>query len=79
VKGPWTVRIDLYRHVTDPLASTRNLGILAHVDAGKTTTTERILYVTGSTYKRGEVHDGNTVTDFDPRSATAGSPFSRRR
>jgi len=38
-----------------------NLGILAHVDAGKTTITERILYATGATYKRGEVHDGTTV------------------
>ncbi|TXS34896.1 hypothetical protein EAO75_45735, partial [Streptomyces sp. uw30] len=39
------------------LAVVRNLGILAHVDAGKTTVTERILYTTGTTHKRGEVHD----------------------
>ncbi|MDX3107867.1 elongation factor G [Nonomuraea angiospora] len=50
----------------NPLAIVRNLGILAHVDAGKTTVTERMLYLAGATYKRGEVHDGTTVTDFDP-------------
>jgi elongation factor G len=50
----------------------RNLGILAHVDAGKTTITERILYVTGATYKRGEVHDGTTVTDFDSQERDRG-------
>ena len=50
----------------------RNLGILAHVDAGKTTLTERILYATGATYKRGEVHDGTTVTDFDPQERDRG-------
>src|SRR5918998_1141104 len=50
----------------------RNLGILAHVDAGKTTLTERILFATGATYKRGEVHDGTTVTDFDPQERNRG-------
>jgi elongation factor G len=50
----------------------RNLGILAHVDAGKTTLTERILYATGATYKQGEVHDGTTVTDFDPQERARG-------
>ncbi|GAA3387720.1 elongation factor G [Cryptosporangium minutisporangium] len=57
---------------TEVLARVRNLGILAHVDAGKTTTTERILYATGTTYKRGEVHDGTTVTDFDPQERDRG-------
>ncbi|MCO1654538.1 elongation factor G [Pseudonocardia humida] len=47
------------------LSRVRNLGVLAHVDAGKTTTTERILFATGAVHRRGEVHDGTTVTDFD--------------
>ena len=47
-----------------PMEWTRNIGIAAHIDAGKTTTTERILYYTGVVHKVGEVHDGNAVTDF---------------
>ncbi|MFF6986730.1 elongation factor G [Streptomyces sp. NPDC010273] len=58
--------------LTTPLSAVRNLGILAHVDAGKTTVTERFLYLTGSTHKRGEVHDGTTVTDFDPQERDRG-------
>ncbi|MFF6956922.1 elongation factor G [Streptomyces sp. NPDC008317] len=54
------------------LADVRNLGILAHVDAGKTTVTERFLYLTGATHKRGEVHDGTTVTDFDSQERDRG-------
>ncbi len=47
-----------------PLTHTRNIGIMAHIDAGKTTTTERILYYTGKTYKMGEVHEGAAVMDW---------------
>ena len=47
-----------------PLSHTRNIGIMAHIDAGKTTTTERILYYTGKTYKIGEVHEGGAVMDW---------------
>ncbi len=49
---------------THPLSKTRNIGIMAHIDAGKTTTTERILYYTGLTHKIGEVHEGSTVMDW---------------
>jgi elongation factor G len=48
------------------LEKLRNIGIIAHVDAGKTTTTERILYFSGSKHKVGDVDEGNTTTDFDP-------------
>ena len=47
-----------------PLEKYRNIGIMAHIDAGKTTTTERILYYTGKSYKIGEVHDGNATMDW---------------
>src|SRR5260221_493831 len=47
-----------------PLEKTRNIGIMAHIDAGKTTTTERILYYTGRTHKIGEVHEGTAVMDW---------------
>jgi len=47
-----------------PLQKQRNIGIMAHIDAGKTTTTERILYYTGVTHKMGEVHDGNAEMDW---------------
>lgn len=51
-------------HKRHPLEKVRNIGIVAHIDAGKTTTTERILYYTGRIYKIGEVHDGTTTMDW---------------
>src|SRR3954454_7189701 len=49
---------------TVPIEKTRNIGIMAHIDAGKTTTTARILYYTGRTHKMGEVHEGAAVMDW---------------
>ncbi|MBW8806841.1 MAG: GTP-binding protein, partial [Catenulisporales bacterium] len=63
------MRADLTRQ---SLSLVRNLGILAHVDAGKTTVTERVLFLTGAVHKRGEVHDGTTVTDYDPQERARG-------
>ena len=55
-----------------PLERTRNIGIAAHIDAGKTTLTERILFYTGMIHKIGEVHDGTTVTDWMPQERERG-------
>ena len=54
------------------LQDIRNIGIMAHIDAGKTTTTERILYYTGKTHKLGEVHEGTTVMDWMPQEQERG-------
>jgi len=55
-----------------PLNKVRNLGIMAHIDAGKTTTTERILYYTGRVHRMGEVHDGAATTDWMPQEKERG-------
>ena len=49
---------------TTPISKYRNIGIMAHIDAGKTTTTERVLYYTGKSHKIGEVHDGAATMDW---------------
>ncbi len=54
------------------LRNVRNIGVIAHVDAGKTTTTERILFYTGESHRIGEVHDGDTRMDFDPQERKRG-------
>src|ERR1700759_2401148 len=57
---------------TEDLKFTRNIGIMAHIDAGKTTTTERVLYYTGVNYKIGEVHDGAATMDWMPQEQERG-------
>ena len=56
----------------NPLERYRNIGVIAHIDAGKTTTTERILFYAGKTYRLGNVDDGTTVTDWMPEERERG-------
>src|SRR3989344_2520485 len=56
----------------DALKNIRNIGIAAHIDAGKTTTTERILFYTGKSHKRGEVHEGTATMDWMPQEQERG-------
>lgn len=55
------------------LSNIRNIGIMAHIDAGKTTTTERMLFYSGFLHKMGEVHDGSTFTDWMEQERERGS------
>jgi len=67
VKSPVSVKFEVRDRIMPrsfPLEDIRNIAFIAHIDAGKTTVTERILYYTGRTYKVGEVHDGTTVMDW---------------
>src|SRR5262249_36321949 len=58
------------------LSTLRNIGIIAHIDAGKTTVTERILYYTGKSHKMGEVHDGTAIMDWMPEEQERGITIS---
>ena len=57
----------------NPLTTIRNIGIISHIDAGKTTVTERILFYTGLSHKLGEVHDGEATTDWMPQERERGT------
>ena len=60
--------------MAEDLSKLRNIGIIAHIDAGKTTVTERILFYTGKTHKIGEVHEGETQMDWMEQERERGLP-----
>ena len=62
-----------------PLDRVRNIGFMAHIDAGKTTTTERILFYTGVTHRLGEVHDGQATMDWMAQEQERGITITSRR
>ena len=64
---------------TTQISRYRDIGIMAHIDAGKTTTTERVLYYTGKSHKIGEVHDGAATMDWICLLYTSPSPRDMRR
>ena len=68
----WNFMADIKKNRQVPLDKVRNIGIIAHIDAGKTTTTERILFYTGKTYKIGDIDEGTTQMDWMPQERERG-------